>query len=85
MSHHDKLTSLDPATLVGVAGGVTSTNSDSQLATALQSIQSSLANLGKTNTSGSSLQQMLPFLLMLRGGGGGGGCPCGCGMSRCGR
>jgi len=93
MSHHDELPSIDPSTLEDVTGGVTSTASsgtDTQLTAALQGITSQLSSLGKTNnSSGSSLQSLLPMMLLLGkggaggGGGGGGACPCGCGMASC--
>lgn len=85
MPHHTTdLVSIDAATLEEVGGGTVSSGgsgSSDQLATALQSIQSSIANLSKTNSSSpfGSLSQMLPLLLMMRGGGGG----CGCGRPGC--
>jgi hypothetical protein len=89
MSHHDDLPTIETATLDEVTGGVTSTGSNAQLTTALQGITSSVAGLGANNSNGgSSLQSLLPMMLMLgRGGGAGGGgaCPCGCGMANCGR
>jgi hypothetical protein len=94
MSHQDDpFTSLDSESLDAVTGGVTSSTSNSQVATALQGIQGSLSSLGQgnNNSSGNVLSQMLPLLMFARGGGGGGGggggaagaCPCGCGMANC--
>jgi hypothetical protein len=81
MSHHDELTTIDPATLDEVAGGVTA-SSNAQLTTALQGITSSLAAQPANNSN--SLSSMLPFMLMLgKGGATGGACPCGCGMANC--
>jgi len=86
MSHHTDLISIDPSTLQEVGGGTVSSGGSSgssdQLATALQSIQTAIANLAKNNSGGDSFSKMLPFLLMMRGGGGG-GCGCGCGRPGC--
>ena len=86
-NNSDQLPSIDPDTLEDVTGGVTSSSSNnSQVATALEGIMSELKSIGsaKTNNSGNALSQMLPFLLMGRGGASGGGaCPCGCGMANC--
>jgi hypothetical protein len=86
-NHEDQLPSIDADTLEDVTGGVTSSSSNNaQVSAALQGIQSSLKNLGQTNNnSGNALSQILPFLMMSRGGAGGGGgaCPCGCGMANC--
>jgi hypothetical protein len=90
MSKHEELPTIDAAALEAVTGGATS--SDAQLTAALQGIKSSLSSIGNTNNSGNALTQMLPFLLMARGGGGSsapataaaaGACPCGCGMANC--
>lgn len=86
MSHHDQLPSIDAETLDDVTGGVASSSSASgQVATALQGIMSELKSVGSASSSnsGNALSQMLPFLLMARGGAGGGACPCGCGMANC--
>ncbi len=88
MSHHDELPSIDPTSLEDVTGGVTSkasSGTNTQLTTALQGITSQLSSLGKnSNSSGNSLQSLLPMMLLLgKGGGGGGACPCGCGMANC--
>ena len=88
MAHQDdQLPSIDPDTLEDVTGGVTSSSSNNaQVATALQGIMSQLKSIGSASSSnsGNALTQMLPFLLMGRGGAAGGGaCPCGCGMANC--
>lgn len=91
MSHQDdQLPSIEPDALEDVTGGVTSSSSSSssntQVTAALQGIMSSLKSIGtaNSNSSGNALSQMLPFLLMGRGGAGAGGaCPCGCGMANC--
>jgi hypothetical protein len=84
MSHHeDQLPSIDVDTLGSVTGGVASATS-SQVATALQAIQSSLSNLGQSsNNGGNALTQMLPLMMLAQGGAGGGVRGCGCGMANC--
>jgi len=78
--HH--FTTIARATLADVGGGtVTSSSSSAQLTTALQGISSSLASVGQN--SGSSMQSLLPIMMMAMSARGGGGCPCGCGMSGC--
>ena len=93
MSHHHPTqfdldaTVLDEVCLDEVTGGVTSSTSastDPQLASALQGITSQIASLSQNKgNSGSSLEAMLPMMLMMGKGGGGGSCPCGCGMANC--
>ncbi len=92
MSQHDELPTIATSDLDDVVGGVTSTSTASsgnnaQLTAALQGITSQIASIGKTNaaSSGSSLQSLLPMMLMLGkgGGAGGGGCPCGCSKASC--
>jgi hypothetical protein len=65
--------------------GAAAPSSDTQLTAALQGIMSSLKSIGAQNNTagGSSISQLLPLLLMARGGGG--ACPCGCGMANCAR
>ena len=73
---------LDVATLEDVTGGVASSSTDPQLASALQSITSEISSLSKSkNNGGGSLEAMLPMMLLM--GQGGGSCPCGCGMANC--
>lgn len=82
----DPFTSLDSETLDAVTGGVAAASSNAQVATTLQGVQSSLGSLKQGNSAGNGLSQMLPMLMLARGGAGGGGaCPCGCGMANCGR
>ena len=84
MSPPDKdLSAIDPALLEAVTGG---TATDDQITQALQQIQSSLADIKKSNSNTTNwLTQLLPFLMFARGGGGpgslfgGGSCSCGCG------
>jgi hypothetical protein len=75
-----------------VTGGTTSSSgstSDDQINAVLQEIQSSLKDLGaRNNNGGNFMNELLPLLLMFRGGfgfggGGGGGFGCGCGMPSC--
>jgi hypothetical protein len=71
--------------LDAVTGGATtssSTASDAQVSAALQGITASLANLKSQNSGGSSISQLLPLMLIAKGGTGG-ACPCGCGMANC--
>ena len=88
MSKHDlpELPSLDIAALSRVTGGTHrpghTSGSDAQVTAALTSITDSLKSLGNQSNSNSSnsLMQMLPFLMLAKGGAGG-GCPGG----NCGR
>lgn len=78
----DQLPSIDISALSTVTGGAHKAGHNDQVTAALTSITESLKSIGKqnTNNSSSSLSQMLP-LLMLAKGGAGGGCPGG----NCGR
>lgn len=85
MSTPTELPTISVDDLDDVTGGVTTaspSSSNAQVSAALQSVTSSIASLAsQQNTSGSSLSQLLPIMLMARGAGG--GCPCGCGMANC--
>jgi hypothetical protein len=90
----NELPSIELAVLDEVTGGLN--DSDGKILEALQSIQTTIKDLGK-NDNNNSWQQMLPFLLMAFGGSGsfsfgggngqfsigGGNCPCGCGGRGC--
>lgn len=88
MSKHaqPELPSIDDADLSKITGGThraghTSGGSNAQVTAALASITDSLKSLGtQSNNSSNSLTQMLPFLMLAKGGAGG-GCPGG----NCGR
>jgi len=79
------ITDLDEVTGGATPPATTQSSTNPQLSAALQGITSSIANLSKNNSNsgGSSIAQLLPFMLMARGGSGGGACPCGCGMANC--
>ena len=77
----DKLPAIDAADLSKITGGThrpghVTSSSNAQITAALTSITDSLKNLSNQNT-GSSASQLLPFLLLAKGG----GCPGG----NCGR
>jgi hypothetical protein len=82
-----ELPTIDSVTLEDVTGGVTGSSSsgNSQVAALLQGLQSSIKDLAANsgNNSNNALTQLLPFLLLSKGGAGGGACPCGCGMANC--
>jgi hypothetical protein len=95
MSSHDELPNIDPSALDDVSGatGSGSTSTDDPIATALQGIQQSLADLkSNSGNNNNSFAQMLPLMMLLFSGpsggfGGFGGFSggCGCGMPGCGR
>jgi hypothetical protein len=81
MTKHDRteLPSIDHTDLSGVTGGTHrpghTSGSDPQVTAALASITDSLKSLGtQNNNSSNSLTQLLPFLMLAKGGAGG-GCP----------
>ena len=76
----DELLSIDVTTLNTVTGGAhRAGHTDQQLTAMLTSITDSIKSIGSQNTnSGSSLNQMLPLLMLAKKGG---GCPGG----NCGR
>ena len=82
MPKHDshQLPSIDDADLSKITGGTHrpghTSNNNAQITAALTSITDSLKNLGN-QSSNSSASQLLPFLLLAKGG----GCPGG----NCGR
>lgn len=80
--HIEDLPSIDLSALSAVTGGAHKAGHNDQVTAALTSITDSLKAIGNqnANNSSSSLSQMLP-LLMLAKGGAGGGCPGG----NCGR
>lgn len=85
MPKHDQteLPSIDDADLSEVTGGNHrpghTSGSNAQITAALTSITDSIKNLNNQNTSGSSISQLLPMLMLAKGGAG--GCPGG----NCGR
>jgi len=85
----ESIPTIDTESLDEVTGGAdATTDQQAQITTLLQSIQSSIKNLGSNNNNSSnSFAQLLPFMLLMRGSGGfgGGGGSCGCGMPGCGR
>lgn len=87
MSKHaqPELPSIDDADLSKITGGTHrpghTTGGNAQVTAALTSITDSLKSLGtQSNNSSNSLTQMLPFLMLAKGGAAG-GCPGG----NCGR
>ena len=96
MSKKDNLPSIDPDDLDQVTGGASrkptaTTGDDAQMTSLLQGITDSLKELSASkNDKGSSMRDLLPFLLLMqgdyggRGGGGGFGGGGGCGPGGCG-
>jgi hypothetical protein len=72
MTKPDELCTLDPSTLRNVTGGLASgggktDQTDTQLQLALQSIKSSISDIGKTQNTGSdTMSMMLPMVMMMK-------------------